>query len=114
MLKQAGFTLGVISNRERPFIEELDSLNITPYFDVLLAAGEIKSYKPDPGIFKAALERVKLQPGAAMYVGDNYFADIVGSRSAGLRPVLYDPRRIYPDAACDVIQSLDQLTNLLK
>jgi putative hydrolase of the HAD superfamily len=113
-LKQAGFTLGVISNREQPFFEELDRLNISSYFDVLLAAGEIKTYKPDPGIFKAAMERVQLQPGAAMYVGDNYFADIVGSRSAGLRPVLYDPRGIYPDADCDVIQSLDQLTRLLR
>jgi FMN phosphatase YigB (HAD superfamily) len=49
-----------------------------------------------------------------MYVGDNYFADVVGARSAGLRPVLYDPRGIYPYATCEVIQSFNQLADLLK
>jgi FMN phosphatase YigB (HAD superfamily) len=48
-----------------------------------------------------------------MYVGDNYFADIVGSRRAGLQPVLYDPSRLFPDSGCPVITSFDQLTNLL-
>ena len=49
-----------------------------------------------------------------MYVGDNYFADVIGARRAGLRPVLYDPRGIYPDASCEVIASFDGLSKLLK
>ncbi|MGE5250045.1 MAG: HAD family hydrolase [Bacteroidota bacterium] len=113
-LRQAGFKLGVVSNRERPFQEELDRFGVTPQFDLLLAAGEVRIYKPDPGIFQAALERIGIQPGAAMYVGDNYFADVMGSRRAGLRSVLYDPRGIYPHANCEVIASFDQLTTLLK
>jgi FMN phosphatase YigB (HAD superfamily) len=113
-LKQAGFKLGVVSNRENPYSHELDQLGITPFFDFSLAAGEVQSYKPQPGIFEAALQRIETPAEAAMYVGDNYFADVVGAKRAGLRPVLYDPRGIYPDAACAVIASFDGLSTLLK
>jgi FMN phosphatase YigB (HAD superfamily) len=47
-------------------------------------------------------------------VGDNYFADIVGSRRAGLHPVLYDPNSIFPDADCTTIKSFDQLKSVIE
>jgi FMN phosphatase YigB (HAD superfamily) len=47
-------------------------------------------------------------------VGDNYFADVVGARRAGLQPVLYDPRALYPEADCPIITSFDQLIPVLK
>ena len=112
-LKEAGFRLGVVSNREKPYLEELDRLGVTGHFDLVMAAGEVQSYKPDPGIFKTALERIGAQPSAAVYVGDNYFADVVGAQRAGLRPVLYDSRGIYPNAECEVIASFDRLAGLL-
>jgi len=112
-LRQAGFKLGVVSNRDKPFVDEIERLEIAPYFDMLLAAGEVGSYKPEPGIFEAALKRLGLEPKAAIYVGDNYFADVVGARGAGLRPVLYDPRGTYPGASCEVIQNFHQLPALL-
>jgi HAD superfamily hydrolase (TIGR01662 family) len=113
-LKKAGFKLGVVSNRLNPYHEELDRLGLASHFDLVMAAGEVQVYKPDPGIFLAALERVGLEPGAAMYVGDNYFADVVGAQRAGLRPVLYDPRGVYPHASCEVISSFDQLPKLFE
>lgn len=112
--KEAGFKLGVVSNREHPYEQELDHLGITSFFDFSLAAGEVQSYKPAPGIFAAALQRIGVPAKSAMYVGDNYFADVVGARRAGLRPVLYDPRGIYPDAACEVIASFANLPKLLE
>ncbi|MBI3173669.1 MAG: HAD family hydrolase [Chloroflexi bacterium] len=113
-LKGVGYRLGVVSNREKPFHGDLEGLGILPFFDLSLAAGEVKSYKPDPGIFQIALERMGIPAEAAVYVGDNYFADVVGSRRAGLRPVLYDPRGIFPDADCEVIESFGEFLNLLK
>ena len=113
-LKEAGFRLGVVSNRERSFQEEMETLGILPFFEFSLAAGEVQSYKPQPEIFEAALKRVDSTPQEAMYVGDNYFADVIGSRRAGLRPVLYDPRGVYPEADCAVIASFDGLPAVLK
>jgi putative hydrolase of the HAD superfamily len=114
LLKQAGYILAVISNREQPFRELLVEHGISEYFDFSLAAGEVKVWKPDPGLFDHALRRVNLSAGDAIYVGDNYYADVVGSRAAGLRPVLYDPNGIFPDPDCDTIKSFDELNSILK
>jgi len=84
------------------------------HFAFTLAGGEVKSFKPERGIFEEALRRAGTSAPETMYVGDNYFADVVGSLRAGLRPVLYDPNRLFPDAECAVIQSFDQLPKLLK
>jgi predicted HAD superfamily phosphohydrolase YqeG len=49
-----------------------------------------------------------------MYIGDNYYADIVGSHRAGLTPVLYDPITLFPDVECDVINPSMNCPTLLK
>ena len=113
-LKQAGYILAVISNRDIPFHELLREHGIGEYFDFSLAAGEVQVWKPDPGIFQHALQRVDLSPQDVIYVGDNYYADVAGSRSAGLRPVLYDPLGIFPDPDCETIKSFDELNSILK
>jgi len=41
-------------------------------------------------------------------------AVLVGSRRAGLKPVLYDPISLFPDADCPVIKSFTELPDLLK
>lgn len=113
-LQAGGFTLGVVSNRDQPYHETLEELGIAGLFDVVLAAGEVESWKPHPEIFHHALERAGAAPGETLYVGDNYFADVVGARTAGLQPVLYDPEAIFPEADCPVIDRLGGLQPLLK
>ena len=113
-LQNAGYKLAVISNRDKPYQHEIDSLGLTSYFAFSLAGGEVNSFKPEPEIFIHACERVDVTPTQTVYVGDNYFADVVGSRRAGLKPVLYDPRGIFPEAACPVIASFDQLLSILE
>ncbi|RJP49743.1 MAG: HAD family hydrolase [Anaerolineaceae bacterium] len=112
-LKNAGYTLGMVSNRDKPFDEQLTEMGLREFFHFTLAAGEVNSFKPDRVIFEAALQRAGTSASETMYVGDNFFADVVGSRRAGLRPVLYDPRGLFPDAECPVITSFDQLPALL-
>jgi HAD superfamily hydrolase (TIGR01662 family) len=113
-LKQAGYMLAVISNRDKPFQEILVSHNINEFFDFSLAAGEVNIYKPEPGVFEHALKQANLTAEETVYVGDNYFADVIGARRAGLRPVLYDPKGIFPEADCTTIKSFDELTSVLK
>jgi HAD superfamily hydrolase (TIGR01549 family) len=108
-LKEAGFTLGVVSNRSKPFQDLLDRLGLGPYFEFALAAGEVNSYKPDAVIFQHAVRRAGARPECTMYVGDNYYADVVGAQRAGLQPVLLDPEEIFPAAECLVIRSLGEL-----
>jgi HAD superfamily hydrolase (TIGR01662 family) len=113
-LKQDGYIMAVLSNRDRPFQEVLDTHNVSEFFDFSLAGGEVNSYKPDTGLFEAALKRVNMTPQEAVYVGDNYFADVVGSRRAGLTPVLYDPIGTFPEADCAKIKTFDELNSAIK
>jgi HAD superfamily hydrolase (TIGR01662 family) len=113
-LKQAGYILGVISNRDKPFLDVLKDHGIDEFFDFSLAAGEVNVFKPEPGVFEHALQRLNLSPQEAIYVGDNYYADVVGARRAGLQPVLYDPLGIFPDPDCATIKSFDELNSIIK
>ncbi|HSG44414.1 MAG TPA: HAD family hydrolase [Anaerolineales bacterium] len=114
ILKNAGYYMAVLSNREKPFLDVMDSHKLTPFFEFSLAAGEVDSYKPSPEVFHHALKRADLTAQEVAYVGDNYFADIVGSRRAGLTPVLYDPNNIFPEADCITIKSFDQLKSVIE
>ncbi len=107
------YTLGVISNREKPYGQEIESLGLSSFFELVLAGGEVSMWKPEPYIFVHACARLNIAPTEAVYVGDNYFADVVGARRAGLQPVLYDPRGIFPDPGCAKITSFDELTEVL-
>jgi len=113
-LKQAGYIMAVLSNRDKPFHEILESHEINAYFHFSLAAGEVGVYKPDPDVFKHALDRGNVTAQETVYIGDNYFADVVGSLRAGLRPVLYDPMGIFPEANCTTIKSFDELQSVIE
>jgi putative hydrolase of the HAD superfamily len=108
-LKGMGFRMGVVSNRNNPYWELLEELGLCPFFEFSLAAGEVNSWKPDTGIFNAAVERIGVAAHEAIYIGDNFFADVVGSRHAGLQPVLYDPIGLFDDPGCPAITSFHEL-----
>ena len=113
-LKESGYLLAVISNRDKPFQELLDDHGIGEFFDFSMAAGEVNVWKPEPAIFEHGLRRTNLSAREVIYVGDNYYADVVGARAAGLQPVLYDPLGIFPEADCAIIKSFDELNSLVK
>lgn len=112
-LQRAGFVLGVISNRDQAFTEELDRLDLGRYFSLAVSGGEAGSKKPDAGIFYYALGKAGLIPRETIYVGDNYFADVVGARNAGVRPVLLDIEGIFHHPGCPSIKSLVELPGIL-
>lgn len=113
-LHRQGFTLGIVSNRDHPYDEEIKEIKMDAYFKFSLAGGEINHFKPDREIFERALELAGVSAQETMYVGDNYFADVVGARRAGLTPVLYDPISLFADADCAVIKSFAELPELLR
>ena len=113
-LKQDGYLMAVLSNRDKPFQEVLDTHNISEYFHFSFAGGEVDAYKPDPRFFEHALQRAGVTAREAVYVGDNYFADVIGASRAGLTPILIDPEGIFPEAECITIKSFDELHSVIK
>jgi HAD superfamily hydrolase (TIGR01509 family) len=112
-LQAAGFRLGLLSNRRTPCHDELRELGLDSFFELVLVAGEVDAWKPEARLFHAALERMDAAPEHSLYVGDNYYADIVGARDAGLHPVLVDPDGLFPEAGCPVVSDMAGLQDLL-
>jgi HAD superfamily hydrolase (TIGR01549 family) len=108
-LREAGFRLAIISNRSQPFRERVETLGLAEHFDLILAAGEVGWYKPDPRILRHAAAQFQLPPERVLYIGDNYQADIVGAREAGMTAVLYDPRDLYQEIEGIRIRSMGEL-----
>ncbi len=112
-LKQRGYILGLISNREKTDAEHLQEFDFRKYFDVWLSADELHYRKPDKRVFEQALQLAGVGAGEAMHVGDNYYTDVLGSRNAGMTPVLLDTQGVFEQPDCAVIRSHTQILGLL-
>lgn len=108
-----GYRLGLVSNRRDPLTDVVTELNLDGIFEFVLAAGEVGWWKPDPRILRYAVDHMHVDPAEAVYVGDNYFADVPAALDAGLGAVLLDPDQLFPEADCPVIRDLGQLPGLL-
>jgi HAD superfamily hydrolase (TIGR01549 family) len=94
-LRGAGLKLGLVSNGVR----DLDEFVLHHGLDVDAAVcsrahGRIK---PHETIFRAALERLDVQPEEAAMVGDSPEDDVEGARALGMRAFLVDRENRYPD-----------------
>jgi putative hydrolase of the HAD superfamily len=112
-LKEDGYYLGLVSNRDGGLQAVLDELHLSEFFDLILAAGEVGSWKPDPGLLEHALQIAEVNPDQAVYVGDNYYADVIAAQAAGIKPVLIDPLGLYPDSKVSKIQTIGELPSVL-
>ena len=108
-LQREGYTLGLVSNRSMPIGGELSEHDLDRYFDFHYTAGEIQSWKPDQAIFEFALDLAQSIPQQTSFIGDNYYADILGAKNVGLHTILIDPHDTFPDADCYVIHSIGEL-----
>jgi HAD superfamily hydrolase (TIGR01509 family) len=87
-LKAAGLLLGVVSNSEGRVEQALEAAGLRDYFDVVVDSGILGIEKPDPRIFQAALQALRVAPEEALYVGDLYEVDVLGAQGAGIEAVL--------------------------
>jgi HAD superfamily hydrolase (TIGR01549 family) len=113
-LKKRGYTLGVVSNSDGRIESAFERAGLTSYFDFFIDSFNVGVEKPDPGIFLLATERAMVAPEQAAYVGDLYWVDVVGARSAGLLPILYDPFELSPQPGCLTIRSIGEMLTLIR
>lgn len=85
------YRLGLLSNFTHPpaMREIIDSLGLTPHFDVVLISGELGYRKPHPLVFRLLIEELGVKRSQILYIGDDPEPDIVGARQAGIRPVWF-------------------------
>ena len=108
-LRARGLRIVVVSNANGTLRAHLDRLEMTSRFDVVLDSADEGVEKPHPRFFEIALEKSGAARDTTIHVGDLYYVDVMGARSAGLRGVLLDEADLRADADCPRVRSLDQL-----
>jgi len=112
VLRKKGYCLGLVTNRGQPISELMEKLNLSDKFDFFLYAGEVDSWKPDEKIFLEALKLANATAEQTVYVGDNYFADVIGSKKVGMTPIFIDPIGWMDDPDCMVIRNIGKITEI--
>ncbi|KPP65205.1 haloacid dehalogenase-like hydrolase domain-containing protein 3-like [Scleropages formosus] len=111
-----GLQQGVVSNFDKRLEVILHRCGLRPYFSFLVTSEEAGVAKPDPGIFRQALERCGVPAVNVAHVGDSYVNDYVTARSLGIRGYLLDRSRgqeLPTVPAGHRLHSLDELPSVL-
>ena len=111
--------LGLITNGPSEFQRrKIAKLGIADSFDSITISGEVGVHKPDPALFRAALQSVDAAAGATLYAGDRPKFDMEGSSAAGMTSVLIRKDYAYPlpaPAAADfVVGAVTELPRLIE
>ncbi len=118
-LDRDGYRLGLISNWEGWLEKMLVELEVGHVFDVSVISGVEGVEKPDPRIYRAALEKAEVEPERAVHVGDSPAMDAEPAAEVGMKVVLLDrhgrhSRGVSAEApAWPTISSLQELPELL-
>jgi len=83
------YRLGVISNYPcgRSVRDSLSRVGLGGYFETVVVSADVGYVKPHPGPFEAALGPLGVEPGRAVYVGDNWLGDVQGAKRLGMQAV---------------------------
>ena len=82
-LRAAGLALACVSNWDLSLAEYLEEAGLAHHFDTVVSSAEAGAPKPDEAVFRVALERLGVEPGRALHVGDGE-GDRRGAAAAGL------------------------------
>lgn len=111
-LKSAGIKLGIVSNADGRVEADCTRSGIAKYFDVIVDSHVVGIEKPDPRIFRIALERLGVAAEETMFTGDIYSIDMIGARAAGIAGKLIDCHGLYHWVEHTKIRHVGEFHNL--
>jgi putative hydrolase of the HAD superfamily len=107
------FRIGVVSNFFGNLKEVFEDVGLARSVDVIIDSGCVGVAKPDPRIFELAIERLRLPPGLAAFIGDSYERDMMPSAQLGLKTIwLKGPNPRMPEHAPPVDAVIARLSEL--
>ena len=83
-LRGAGLSLACVANWDMTLPLHLERLGVAHFFQAVAVSAVVGAEKPDPAIFRFALDRLGVPPERALHIGDNDRTDGDGARAAGL------------------------------
>ena len=111
-LRGQGLAIGCISNSNGSVAQALAQAGLESHLDFIIDSTLVGVEKPDPRIFELALDKARVSPAEAVYIGDLYSVDVVGARRAGLNAILLDPLGLWPQDDCVKCRDLAEAASL--
>ena len=101
-LSSKGYRMAIVSNFDYSPTAHmlLERYNLTPIFEVIVISDEVGWRKPKDVIFETAVDKLSIKPDDALFVGDNYSADVVGSKAMKMDAAWIN-RRKEPEQSLD-------------
>ncbi len=90
-LKRRGFRRGLISVCSSDVEEAWDETELAPHLDGVVLSCTVALSKPDPRIYQLACERLDVEPGECLFVGDGANDELAGAQRVGMRAVCVLP-----------------------
>ncbi|WP_459502916.1 HAD family hydrolase [Bacillus sp. C1] len=82
-------------------------------FDTIIISEEVGFSKPDKRIFELALNKLNVQPEAALFVGDDIEKDISGCQHANIKGIWFNPHMIKNDTEIKPYAEIHSFDSLL-
>ena len=92
---------------------KLQRSRLNPYFTQVITSEDAGAMKPNRRIFDFAVEKTNALRSESLMIGDDYTADIIGAKEAGIDQVFFNPQRKKTEQkATYEIQSLKELLSI--
>jgi putative hydrolase of the HAD superfamily len=88
------YRLGIVSNFYGNLEAVCDSAGLCSFFKVLVDSHCVGAEKPDPAIFRAALDGLRATPEETIFIGDSLRRDREGARRIGMRFIWIAPPHV--------------------
>jgi len=112
-LRALGFSTHVISGHVDYLPLILANLGWSDLFDTVTFTQEVGVQKPDPRVFRFALQRAGRAAADSTFVGDSWEADYLGARRVGMSAVWLNRAGTPAPGPCQEIRTLGELGPLL-
>lgn len=109
------FKLGIVSNFYGNLDKILAEAKLDRFFAAVADSSRVGIFKPDAGIFEAALKKIQCAPESAAMIGDSLGKDCVPAHKLGMRTVWLRTASQNADdttAADFTIRSIDEVARI--
>lgn len=108
------YRLHIITNGfEEVQFRKLRNSRIDGYFQEVVNSDRAGVKKPDPRIFRMALEATGIAPEQGVMIGDSLEADIKGAKSVGLQALHFNIHQEPDHQICPIIKDLREIKSYL-
>lgn len=114
IVKENGYHCGVISDIDKDYqLRQFQALNLDNAFHSITTSEEVRTYKPNPYIFKIALDKANCRGNESLMIGDSYSKDIVGGKNMGMTTIWINRYQNNADKAILADYIVDQFKEII-